>query len=97
MSWLLLIILVVALATTMVGWAAVVASSLNHTMHALNGNGSGKRRPSKIGKAECLVVAQKYKCEWFGVVSDGDVVNDADKIRSNGVAMRPVWRLWACV
>ena len=38
MSWLLLIIVAVALAATMVGWAAVVASSLNHTMHALNGS-----------------------------------------------------------
>ena len=74
MSWLLPIIFAVALAATMVGWAAVVASSLNHTMHALNGNGPGKGRPSKIGKAECLVAAQKYKCEWLGVVSDGDVV-----------------------
>ena len=77
MSWLLLIILAVALAPTMAGWAAFVASSLNHTMHALNGNGPGKGRPSKIGKAECLVAAQKYKCEWLGVVSDGDVVNEA--------------------
>ena len=94
MSWLLLIILAVALAATMVGWAAVVASSLNHTMHALNGNGPGKGRPSKIGKAECLVAAQKYKCEWLGVVSDGDVVNDADKIRSTGVAMR--WQCGGC-
>ena len=94
MSWLLLIILAVALAATMVGWAAVVASSLNHTMHALNGNGPGKGRPSKIGKAECLVAAQKYKCEWLGVVRDGDVVNDADKIRSNGVAMR--WQCGGC-
>ena len=94
MSWILRIIVAVALAATMVGWAAVVASSLNHTMHALNGNGPGKRRPSKIGKAECLVAAQKYKCEWLGVVSDGDVVNDADKIRSNGVAMR--WQCGGC-
>ena len=94
MSWLLPIIFAVALAATMVGWAAVVASSLNHTMHALNGNGPGKGRPSKIGKAECLVAAQKYKCEWLGVVSDGDVVNDADKIRSNGVAMR--WQCGGC-
>ena len=94
MSWLLLIILAVALAATMVGWAAVVASSLNHTMHALNGNGPGKGRPSKIGKAECLVAAQKYNCEWLGVVSDGDVVNDADKIRSTGVAMR--WQCGGC-
>ena len=46
MSWLLLIILAVASAATMVGWAAVVASSFNHTMHALNGNGPGKGRPS---------------------------------------------------
>ena len=94
MSWLLLIILAMALAATMVGWAAAVASSLNHTMHALNGNGPGKGRPSKIGKAECLVAAQKYKCEWLGVVSDGDVVNDADKIRSRGVAMR--WQCGGC-
>ena len=94
MSWLLLIILAVALAATMVGWAAVVASSLNHTMHSLNGNGPGKGRPSKIGKAECLVAAQKYKCEWLGVVSDRDVVNDADKIRSRGVAMR--WQCGGC-
>ena len=94
MSWLLLIIVAVALAATMVGWAAVVASSLNHTMHALNGNGPGKGRPSKIGKAECLVAAQKYKCEWLGVVSDGDVVNDADKIRARGVAMR--WQCGGC-
>ena len=94
MSWLLLIILAVALAATMVQWAAVVASSLNHTMHALNGNGPGKGRPSKIGKAECLVAAQKYKCEWLGVVSDGDVVNDADKIRYRGVAMR--WQCGGC-
>ena len=91
MSLILRIIVAVALAATMVGWAAVVASSLNHSMHALNGNGPGKGRPSKIGKAECLVAAQKYKCEWLGVVSDGNVVNDADKIRSNGVAMR-----WQC-
>ena len=94
MSWLLLIIVAVALAATMVGWAAVVASSLNHTMHALNGNGPGKGRPSKIGKAECLVAAQKYKCEWLGVVSDGDVVSDADKIRARGVAMR--WQCGGC-
>ena len=94
MSWSLRIIVAVALAATMVGWAAVVASSLNHTMHALNGNGPGKGRPSKIGKAECLVAAQKYKCEWLGVVSDGDVVNDADKIRSTGVAMR--WQCGGC-
>ena len=94
MSGLLLIILAVALAATMVGWAAVVASSLNHTMHALNGNGSGKGRPSKIGKAECLVAAQKYKCEWLGFVSDGDVVNNADKIRSTGVAM--CWQCAGC-
>ena len=94
MSWLLLIILAVASAGTMVRWAAVVASSLNHTMHALNGNGPGKGSPSKIGKAECLVAAQKYKCEWLGVISDGDVVNDADKIRSNGVAMR--WQCGGC-
>ena len=94
MSWLLLIILAVALAATMVGRAAVVASFLNHTMHALNGNGPGKGRPSKIGKAECLVAAQKYKCEWLGVVNDGDVVNDADKIRSRGVAMR--WQCGGC-
>ena len=58
-SWLLLIMLAVALAPTMGGWAAVVASSLDHTMQALNGNGPGKGRPSKIGKAECLVAAQK--------------------------------------
>ena len=94
MSYLLSIILAVALAATMVGWAAVVASSLNRTMHALNGNGPGKGRPSKIGKAECLVAAQKYKCQWLGVVSDGDVVNDADKIRYRGVAMR--WQCGGC-
>ena len=98
MSWLLVIILAVALAATMVGWAVVVASSLNHTMHALHGNGPGKGRPSKIGKAECLVAAQKYKCEWLGVVSDGDVVNDADDADdaddSNGVAMR--WQCRGC-
>ena len=94
MSWILRIIVAVALAATMVGWVAVVASSLNHSMHALNGNGPGEGRPSKIGKAECLVAAQKYKCEWLGVVSDGNVVNDADKIRSNGVAMR--WQCGGC-
>ena len=44
MSWILLIILAVALVATMVGWAVVVASSLNHTMHALNGNGPGLKR-----------------------------------------------------
>ena len=75
MSWLLLIILAVALVATMMGWASLVASSLNHTMHAFNGNGPGKRR------------AQKYICEWLGVVSDGDVVNDVDKIRLTSVAM----------
>ena len=95
MSWLLLIIFAGALAATMVGWAAVVASSLNHNMHASNGNGPGRERPSRIGKAECLFVAHKYKCEWLGVVSDGDVVNDADKMRSTGVAMR--WQCGGCV
>ena len=40
------------------------------------------------------MAAQKYKCEWLGVVSNGDVVNDADKIRSNGVAMR--WQCGGC-
>ena len=94
MSWILLIILAVALAATMVRWAAFVASSLNHTMHALNGNGPGKGRPSKIGKAECLVAAQKCKCDSLGVVCAWDVVNDADEIRSNGVAMR--WQCGGC-
>ena len=94
MPWLLLIILAVALAATMVGWEAVVPCSLNNTIHGSNGNGPSKGRPSKIGKAECLVAAQKYKCEWLGVVSDGDVVNDADEIRSTGVGMR--WKCGGC-
>ena len=51
MSWILLIILAVALAATMVGWAAFVASSLKHTMHVLNGNGTSKRKANQDMKA----------------------------------------------
>ena len=68
-----------------------MASSLNHAMHALKGNGPGRGRPSKIGKSKCLVAAQNYSCEWLGVLRDGDVVKDDDKMRTKGVEMR-----WMC-
>ena len=79
------VLLAVGLPATMLGWAAVVASSLNYAMHALNGNGPGRGRPSKIGESECWVARQKCSCEWLGVLSDGDVVKEDDKIRSAGV------------
>ena len=68
------LLFVIALATTMLGWGAVIAPSLNYTMHYLNGKGPGKRRPSNTGKSECLVAVEKYNYEWLGVLSDDKVV-----------------------